>query len=404
MQKVTFQKYAILWGALFVIATWLFSYQLATPPKVNYDEFHYMPAAKGLLEGQLLNKEHPPVAKYFFALSMATFGDNPIGWRVPSVLFGLITLAGIALLSLRLFQSHFWAVMATLLTLFNFTLYVQARIGMLDTVMTAFLIWGFVFFVQGYAELRLRPLALSGLLFGVAIATKWAAIPTFGLCCLLLFIHGWKSKQTLSMALIFGAVAVVTYLICFLPLLGLSMEQLGLSHLFSLQKEMLDLHMGLKEPHRYSSQWWQWPLLLKPMWYAFERVGDSVCSVLLIGNPVLFWTGTLAILTLIFGKWRKDQPAQFWILFFYLALYAPWILFPRPTSFFYYYYPASLFLGLALVQWARPYDKRNPKVRLWFAIFVFLCFSLFVDFYPILSGIPMPPEAFRRWMWFQSWI
>ena len=63
---------------------------LTTPEKFYFDEVHYVPAARQMLEpvmsAPMLNPMHPPLAKQLMALSIRTFGDVPLGWRYPSVL------------------------------------------------------------------------------------------------------------------------------------------------------------------------------------------------------------------------------------------------------------------------------------------------------------------------------
>jgi dolichyl-phosphate-mannose-protein mannosyltransferase len=58
---------------------------VTSPEKFYFDEVHYVPAARQML-GQvarepMLNPMHPPLAKQMIALSINTFGDNPLGWR-----------------------------------------------------------------------------------------------------------------------------------------------------------------------------------------------------------------------------------------------------------------------------------------------------------------------------------
>jgi dolichyl-phosphate-mannose-protein mannosyltransferase len=63
---------------------------VTTPEKFYFDEVHYVPAARQMLEpvmsAPMLNPMHPPLAKQLMALSIRTFGDVPLGWRYPSVL------------------------------------------------------------------------------------------------------------------------------------------------------------------------------------------------------------------------------------------------------------------------------------------------------------------------------
>jgi dolichyl-phosphate-mannose--protein O-mannosyl transferase len=71
---------------------------VTTPEKFYFDEAHYVPAARAMLEpvlpSLLLNPMHPPLAKELMAVSIRVFGDVPLGWRYPSMLFGsLATVA-----------------------------------------------------------------------------------------------------------------------------------------------------------------------------------------------------------------------------------------------------------------------------------------------------------------------
>jgi len=57
--------------------------RLTVPGKPYFDEVHYLPAARALLElSHLANPEHPPLGKALIALGIAVFGDGPLGWRI----------------------------------------------------------------------------------------------------------------------------------------------------------------------------------------------------------------------------------------------------------------------------------------------------------------------------------
>jgi len=55
----------------------LFGFNLGIPSKLVFDETHYVPAARALIElNTPRNIEHPLVAKELIAFGMLVFGDN----------------------------------------------------------------------------------------------------------------------------------------------------------------------------------------------------------------------------------------------------------------------------------------------------------------------------------------
>ena len=80
---------------------------VTTPEKFYFDEVHYVPAARQMLEpvmpSPMLNPMHPPLAKQMIALSIRIFGDEPLGWRYPGALFGALAVVAIYLCGLALF-------------------------------------------------------------------------------------------------------------------------------------------------------------------------------------------------------------------------------------------------------------------------------------------------------------
>ena len=84
----------MIWSCLLALAFGAAcSIRLATPASPYFDEVHYIPAAKAWLEnGAWLNREHPPLGKYIIAAGIALFGDNALGWRIFSVVAGVVTL------------------------------------------------------------------------------------------------------------------------------------------------------------------------------------------------------------------------------------------------------------------------------------------------------------------------
>jgi len=137
-------------------------------------------AAKQLLEpgvrDPLLNPMHPPLAKEFMAPSIRTFGDAPLGWRYPSVVFGSLAIVAMYLCGLALFAAQGPALATALLTLLNQMVFVQSRIAMLDVYALAFGLLGIAAFIHGFGKQKPEiAFALAGLAFGLARACKAAS-------------------------------------------------------------------------------------------------------------------------------------------------------------------------------------------------------------------------------------
>lgn len=49
---------------------------------------------------------HPPLAEELMAVSIRVFGDVPLGWRYPSVLFGSLAIVAMYLCGLSLFTAQ----------------------------------------------------------------------------------------------------------------------------------------------------------------------------------------------------------------------------------------------------------------------------------------------------------
>jgi dolichyl-phosphate-mannose--protein O-mannosyl transferase len=154
------------------------------------------------------------------------------------------------------------------------------------------------------------------------------------------------------------------------------------------------------------STWKDWPLLGRPIWYAFDTdpVDKTVRGVLLLGNPLMMWGGVLALFACAW-KWitERDRTA-FLILFFYLALFGSWIVIPRKIAFYYYYYPAGMILSLAIAYVVKVATQKQLESRVWvMGIVTIAVASVFVFFFPILAALQIPSGAFMRWMLQTPW-
>src|SRR6195256_3055400 len=224
---------------------------VTTPEKFYFDEVHYVPAARQILgpviSTPLLNPMHPPLAKQLMALSIRTFGDVPLGWRYPSVLFGSLALVAMYYCGLALFARRGPAVAAALLAFFNQMVFVQSRIAMLDIFALAFGLFGIAAFMHGFRKSRPHLwFALAGLAFGLSIACKWSGLFALATCivitALIRLMQSWRTQfadgnandwyrprqwpgfRYTHFAACFVLIPALVYVATFIPLYGWSLS------------------------------------------------------------------------------------------------------------------------------------------------------------------------------------
>lgn len=406
----------------------LFSVHLDRPSRILFDEVHYVPAARALLalEGPR-NIEHPMVGKELIGASIVIFGDNPIGWRAFTSLAGTATVLAAFAFVWLLLGSMRPALVAAALAALNQTLYVQARTAMLDVFLGAFLLWALALMLWATrgtpGQVKHRWIA-AAMLLGLAVGTKWAAIPYVALAGLAFLVirlrdarlakrpllsalsgkgqPHWPGLATIPGLLLLGMVSIAIYFLTFLPAFFYQQAPLTLGGLISLQREMYALQTQVLQPHTYQSDWWSWPLMLRPIWYFYEWDQGAQRGVLLIGNPVIMWGGLLAVLACLWAWLRTRAIRPLAVALLWIASLAIYIVIPKSLGFYYYYHLSGLFLCLAVAVAFHHFDRGQGKGREeWFA---FAALVAFVYFYPILAASPLrDSQGFAYWMWFNSW-
>src|ERR1700738_4466416 len=183
---------------IFVAAHLALLVGVTIPEKFVFDEVHYVPAARQMLEPDMsqpmLNPMHPPLAKQLIALSIRSFGDDPLGWRYPAVLFGSLAIVAMYFCGLALFGAQGPAIAAALIAFFNQMLFVQSRIAMLDIFALTFGLFGVAAFMHGFRRPRPHLLfGLAGLAFGLSIACKWSGL--FGLVTSIVVVGAIRLMQ-----------------------------------------------------------------------------------------------------------------------------------------------------------------------------------------------------------------
>lgn len=395
--------------------------RLTIPSTPYFDEVHYLPAARALLElSHLANPEHPPLGKELIALGIALFDDRPLGWRIASVLF--VTLGFFAAMRAIWFASlsRFATVAFGILLATSFLLFVHARIAMLDGIMAGFALlasWMCAGAFREHENAR-RRFALAGVAIGCALATKWnvallAALPGAAFLAIRARAAGRQFLTTtrglpvggmslVEAAVWLGVLPLVVYALSFAPYAFLERNPVMPAGLLELNQRMLALQQQVVTPHTYQSVWYEWLLNWRAIWYLYEPIDGAQRGVMVIGNPLTMLLGLPAFAWcawLGFAKKRPDAGAV--AVLFALSLLL-WIVAPKPVQFYYHYLLPSCFLMAAL---ALALDELWRRGWRWLPLLVLAAScALFAFFWPILSAAPLhEPDAFLRWTWLDSW-
>ena len=426
---------------ILLVITFIFRvFRISTPSHYIFDEVYHVVTAKAYSKNNpapynpfskspepntAYDWLHPPLAKLIQASSINLIGDTSFAWRLPSAVFGTLSIYALYLLSLTVTKSKNTSLLAaTIFSLDNLQL-TMSRITMNDIFVTTFIIMALTFFYKSLTEgqsltgdlangqvgtakpeglsLMDKPhLLLTGLFTGLALATKWSAIflfPVFSSFLIKKIIK--KPKQ-------------IIYYLIFLLILPLTIYLLSYSQYFLLNytiKDFFALHQqiywyqtGLTATHSYQSPAWQWPLLIKPVWFHVQYFQDKISNIYNLGNPAIFFGGLLAVTyqlahwirSVLEAKLRGRTLMDSTFLFLsYLFLFLPWIFSPR-ILFFHHYLPSLAILCLILAKTLHQNKKLLPP-------FLLLTTLSFLFFYPLNTAIPIPNNLVKFWFWLPTW-
>lgn len=436
-----------------------------------FDEIYHARTAYEYLHGLTsYENTHPPLGKILIAAGVSVFGMNPFGWRITGVLFGIAMVPFVFLFARRLTQSTAAAALAGVLFAFDFMHLTQTRIATIDVYITFFVILMY-YFMYRYSELSfydtpLRktflPLGASGICMGLGIACKWTGVYAGAGLAVIFFASLYRryreyryaasdpegesagiphrrilerflpcTRNTILFCLcFFVAIPALIYCLSYLPFRDGSDDGLLLRMLHN-QTVMFQYHSTLKATHPYSSPWYQWPIIARPIWYFSGQPGGTLREgISAFGNPLVWWAGIPAFAcTLLRWLRNRDRKAAF-LTVGYLAQYLPWMFVTRVT-FIYHYFPSVAFVALMIVynlsclRRERALQQETPpetspetspvravsgprsdrRFLLWMALYGAAVFGLFLLFHPVLTGRPVEADFVSRWLrWFDSWV
>ena len=184
-----------------------------------------------------------------------------------------------------------------------------------------------------------------------------------------------------------------------------------------LNKEMYTANATLTATHPYSSKWYTWPFMIRPIYYwnhleaqppsdsnSSSQATPTESKIYFIGNPVIWWASTVAILYLLISSipFSKRLPTYtltgLVIMGGFLINLLPFVGIGR-VMFLYHYLASLIFAILAL---AYLVDQQKNSRRIWIALLVVGCLS-FLYFAPLSYGLPLSAPAFQNHLWLTTW-
>lgn len=388
--------------------------RLGVPGHPYFDETHYVPAARKLLALLPANREHPLFAKEVIAASIALFGDHPLAWRVPSVLAGALGLFAFGRLVWHVSRRRAASLFAMLLLAGNFAWFVQSRMAMLDIYAASLALvslWQFAAALKG--ERQRARLAVAGLSLGLAIGSKWSALPLAvlpGLAFLAMRLRGDARVARISLIEAFawlGLLPLAAYWLTFTPAFFYTGDADPAHPLdvIGMHLRMIALQDSVIKHHIYQSVWWQWMLNLRPVWCLYEVTDRARRGVLLLGNPLTMLVGLPALAWCVWAAAARRRGDALAMVVCYAAALGLWLVSGKPVQFYYHYLLPGVFLSGALALVLDEGWRRGGVVRVMALAILAASFALFAWFWPILSAAPLSGgrAAFMEWMWLDSW-
>jgi dolichyl-phosphate-mannose--protein O-mannosyl transferase len=432
--------------AIFAIAIALHFWQLGKLPYPVFDESLFGQYANEYLAGSPTWEGHPPLGKYFLMMGILIFGHNEIGYRVLGACFGsILPLLAIGLVY-RLSYNRNFALLSGLFLGSDGLFLVESRLGLINVFLVSFGLISQIFFLASLehkSKLRTFLLCCSGIMLGAAASVKWnglgfsllvflivllvSAIAKFfpkklsklGLLAEITTIHWWQYLFCLIPS------AIAFYLVQWLPLFMLNSGGVepanGFGAIFSFWESLVRVHAHIiwwhsgdivttldpEHPaHPYCSSAISWAVLARPVGYYFTTEADGRYSVMQgIGNPLLWWFSTLAIVSVTVGsllpKFRKTTNigSTNYLLLGYFANYVPWLLVKR--CLFVYHYMSSAVFSFVTLAWVvnQLLEQKGVCRYLGYAIIAIVVLTQ-IFFLPIWIGIPILPSEFYQRIWF----
>ena len=386
-------RYDQIFLILFVVDIILRVLWLEQPPgSLIFDEWYYVNVARVILripqsvgangqppyvnvpQGLDPNHEHPPLAKLLIALSMYVLGNNGYGWRIPSIIFGSISILAFYLLMKKISKQEAIPIISVFLFSFDNLVFVHSRIATLDIFSLGFMLLGIYWYFSGHSILSAIGMALSAL-------TKITGIAGFALIVgvhLVKFINDPTKRRKWDNFFSWFEKYTATYVIVFFLLLTIMDRYfVGFSYPWDHIKYILNYSAALTStcPSGIISCPWQW--LLNQITIPYLRVSvqtsgataGNYVSVSFLGamNPAISFLTIPALLYCSYNYYQRRDDLSLVALALFSVTYLPFypaVIFGERVTYLFYFLEAVPAVCAAIA-----YMIADTKLPKWVVIF-----------------------------------
>jgi dolichyl-phosphate-mannose-protein mannosyltransferase len=389
-----------------VVFRWV---DLGFPDAIKFDEDHFVYNARNYLMNRPDVNNHPPLGKLFQAISIRLLGDTSLAWRVPSAVWGTLTIVVAGLLAKRVFRDSLAGALAAALVAIDGFLLGYSRTAVLDPLLALLFVLSALLLFHAEEE---RFLWAAAVVIGLTMSTKFTGIVLMPVLFVYLLMHPRPWRRWLAAPLPF-----VTYFLVFALALYIQGEPDGIRGVWNATLSRYESHAAAKSfAHPYCSQWitWLWGgrgylHSLVPLEFGGVRASAT------LGNLVIWAAMSILVVAMISwalgsAAWRRALPRFIWttdedwrgaffILLFWLLPIVPW-MFTRRDSFIYHYLPSYVF-GVVLCAGAL---SRLFRARPLAGLFVLVvCMDVSAYYVPVWAERPMSRIAFEHRLFSRSW-
>ena len=237
----------------------------------------------------------------------------------------------------------------------------------------------------------------------IALVVYYFVVCCFAMTRLFMFIYKDKTLTNLMFVCIvsFIAIPILIYIASYLLFPKVGNYDGTLKGIVNLSNTMYEYHAFLDATHPFSSSWYMWPIMAKPVWFYTGAANGLNMTISDIGNPAIWWCGVASFVYLVINAIKKKDKTSIYLLVFILSTFIPYIFVGR-LMFMYHYFITLPFIMLAIVAFMKWITEKTKNDRIYFG-YIGLIIITFIVFYPIVSATPISNTYIESLRWFSSW-